>query len=121
MAEHGLNIAVDTALIAYGLMAVIAMLCAVMIRVIVVVLASAQDKAKAKMAAAASVPTPVLVSVTPQRDHNAEIAAAIGAAVFAVLGAHRLVYIGEAKPSFGWTSELRTRLHTSHTPRQGGR
>jgi len=119
MAEPSLNIAIETALIAYGLMAVIAMLCAVMIRVIVVVLASAQDKAKAK--AAAGAPTPVLVSVTPQRDQNAEIAAAIGAAVFAVLGAHRLVYIGDARQTASWTGELRSRLHTSHTPRQGGR
>jgi hypothetical protein len=121
MAEPTLNTAIDTALIAYGLMAVIAMLCAVMIRVIVVVLASAQDKAKAKAAAAAGAPTPVLVSVTPQRDQNAEIAAAIGAAVFAVLGAHRLVYIGDARQTASWTGELRSRLHTSHTPRQGGR
>ncbi len=119
MAEPGVNIAIETALIAYGLMAVIAILCAVMIRVIVVVLASAQDKAKAK--AAASAPVPVLVSVTPQRDQNAEIAAAIGAAVFAVLGAHRLVFIGEARQTASWTGALRSRLHTSHTPRQGGR
>jgi hypothetical protein len=75
---------------------------------------AAQSKKKAP-------PTPVVVSVTPARDESAEIAAAIGAAVFAVLGAHRLVYIGEARPGFGWTSEIRTRLHTSHAPRLGNR
>jgi hypothetical protein len=74
-----------------------------------------QDRTAEKAKAAA--PTPVVVSVTPLRDENAEIAAAIAAAVYTVLGAHRLVYIGEAKPAFSWTGEIRSRLHTSHTPR----
>lgn len=111
MTDSALNLAIHTALFAYGLMAVIAVLSALMIRAIVVILAKTQAKK------AAPLPTPVMVSVTPARDENAAIAAAIGAAVFAMLGAHRLVYIGEAKPGFGWTTEIRTRQHTSHTPR----
>lgn len=116
MAEMTLSDIISMAFFGYGMMIVIALLCALLIRGIVVGLASVQDRSKAKAAAAAG-PTPVVVSVTPLRDENAEIAAAIAAAVYAVLGAHRLVYIGEATPTFGWTGEIRTRLHTSHTPR----
>lgn len=63
--------------------------------------------------------TPVSVSVLPERDQYAEHAAVIGAAVFAVLGAHRLIRIGEApgRTAAGWTSQIRSRLHTSHAPR----
>lgn len=117
MTESVFNQALQGAVFAYILLIIIAAIVAVVIRGIVLALATAQERAKAK----AGAPTPVIVSVTPMRNENAEIAAAIGAAVFTVLGAHRLVYIGEAKPTFGWTGEIRTRLHTSHTPRQGGR
>lgn len=102
-------------LFAYLLMGVVSLVCAGLIRFIVVILAAGKSKQAAKQTA--SVAAPVIVSVTPGRDQNAEIAAAIGAAVFAVLGAHRLVFIGEARPGFGWATEMRTRLHTSHTPR----
>ena len=63
--------------------------------------------------------TPVSVSVMPERDQYAEHAAVIGAAVFAMLGAHRLVRIGEApgRGAAGWTAQIRSRLHTSHAPR----
>jgi hypothetical protein len=103
--------ALSKSIFSYVLMAVIATLVAVLIRGIVMLLAQAQTRA------AKEGPTPVVVSVTPGRDENREIAAAIAAAVYAVLGAHRLVYIGEARPGFTWTSEIRSRLHTSHTPR----
>ena len=104
------------ALFAFVLMGLVSMLCAALIRAIVMILAAGKGKQLAKAAAAAAA-TPVTVSVTPARDQNKEIAAAIAAAVYAVLGAHRLVYIGEARPAVGWTSEIRTRLHTSHSPR----
>ena len=65
--------------------------------------------------------TPVVFSMMPDRDVNAEHAAVIAAAVYTVLGAHRLVYVGEARRAAGWASDLRSRLHTSHSPRQGGR
>lgn len=109
MTETALNQAINEAIFSYVLMAVIAALTAVFIRGIVIALAAGKKKAAA--------PTPVVVSVTPARDESAEIAAAIGAAVFTVLGAHRLVYIGEAQRGFTWTSQIRSRLHTSHTPR----
>jgi hypothetical protein len=114
MTELSVGATIQTAIFAYGMMAVVAMLCALLIRGIVVALASAQERTKAK---AAALPTPVIVSVSPLRDENAEIAAAIAAAVHAVIGAHRLIRIGEARPAYTWTSEIRSRLHTSHTPR----
>lgn len=110
MNETAFDLALNKAVFGYVMMAVIAILAAAFIRLIVVALAQTAKKT-------AVAPTPVLVSVTPARDEGAEVAAAIAAAVYAMLGAHRLVYIGEAKPGFGWTSEIRTRLHTSHTPR----
>lgn len=110
MTETVLDKAINEAIFSYVLMAVIAMLTAIAIRGIVMVLAAGKNKA------AAAAPTPVVVSVTPARDENAAIAAAIGAAVYTVLGAHRLVYLGEAQRGFTWTSEIRSRLHTSHTP-----
>ena len=63
--------------------------------------------------------TPVSISVVPERDQYAEHAAVIGAAVFAMLGTHRLVHIREApqRTAAGWTSQIRSRLHTSHAPR----
>lgn len=114
--EQGGNIFLY-ALFAFVLTGIVSMLCAVLIRGIVVGLAFGKARQEAKAAAA----TPVVISVTPARDESKEIAAAIAAAVFTVLGAHRLVFIGEARPTFTWTSELRTRLHTSHAPRLGGR
>lgn len=96
---------------AFGLMTVIALLCAVLIRVIVMVLARTQD---ARATAAA---TPVSISVTPARDETAAHVAAVAAAVYAVIGAHRLVHIGEAGRSPVWSSLGRTQHQTSHTPR----
>ncbi len=115
MNETLFNQALEGAVFAYVLLIIIAAIVALVIRGIVVGLATIQDRAVEK--AKATAPTPVVVSVTPLRDENAEIAAAIAAAVYTVLGAHRLVYIGEARPAFSWTSEIRSRLHTSHTPR----
>ncbi len=109
MTDSLVDLAIGKAAFSFGLMAVIAMLTAVMIRAVVGALASARKKQV--------VATPVVVSVTPARDESAAVAAAIAAAVYTMLGAHRLVYLGEARPGFGWTSEIRTRLHTSHTPR----
>jgi hypothetical protein len=65
--------------------------------------------------------TPVAVSVMPERDVNAEHAAVIAAAIYAMLGVRRIVRIGEARPTAGWTSQVRARLHTSHAPRTARR
>ena len=55
--------------------------------------------------------TPVAVSLMPERDVNAEHAAVIAAAIYAMI-----VQIAPAAPR-GWTAPVRTRLHTSHAPR----
>ena len=39
--------------------------------------------------------------------------AAISAAVYSTLGAHRIVYVG-ASPGTNWTTEMRSQHHTSH-------
>lgn len=62
--------------------------------------------------------TPVAVSIMPAQDKNAEHAVVIAAAIYAMLGARRIVHIGEARPAAGWTAEFRARLHASHAPRQ---
>lgn len=103
--------AVGMSAFAFGLMTVIALLCAVLIRVIVAGLARAQS------ARAAAAPTPVSVSVTEARDETAAHVAAVAAAVYAVVGAHRLVRIGEPGRSPIWSTLGRTQHQTSHTPR----
>jgi hypothetical protein len=62
--------------------------------------------------------TPVAVSVMPARDVNAEHAAVIAAAIYAVLGARRrIVHIGEARPAPGWPLRAQTRPAPSRAPR----
>ena len=103
---------VQTSIFAYLLMAVVAMLAAVMVRRIVIILQRAQQRRKAEVA-----PTPVSISVAPAVDETA----AHVAAVYAVLGAHRLVHIGEAAPGAAWTATGRLAHHASHMPRRTGR
>ncbi len=108
-----LNGAIYMSLFAYGMMIVIAGLSALLIRTIVVVLARAGD-ARNRAAAAA---TPVSVSVTPARDETAAHVAAVAAAVYAIIGAHRLVHIGEASRGSVWATLGRSQHQTSHAPR----
>ncbi len=105
--------AIGMSAFAFGLMTVIALLCSVLIRVIVAVLARAQSA----RAQATGAPTPVSVSVTEARDETAAHVAAVAAAVYAVIGAHRLVRIGEPGRSPIWSTLGRTQHQTSHTPR----
>lgn len=50
----------------------------------------------------------------PETEQDAALIAAITAAVYATIGAHRIVFIGESVPGSSWTSEMRTRHHASH-------
>ena len=62
--------------------------------------------------------TPVAVSLMPERDINAEHAAVIAAAIYAVLGVRRrIVHIGEARHSPGWALRAQTRPAPSRVPR----
>lgn len=104
---------ITLALFAFGLMIVIAGLASLLIRGIVSVLA--RSKAKAPP------PTPVSISVEPAVDETAAHVAAIAAAIYAVLGAHRLVHIHEVPRGPGWTATGRLAHHTSHAPRRTSR
>jgi hypothetical protein len=105
-----------TSIFAYVLMAVVAMLAAVMVRGIVIVLQRAQQRRRVEAG-----PTPVSISVAPAVEETAAHVAAVAAAVFAVLGAHRLVRVGEAAPAPSWTTAGRAAHHLSHAPRRTGR
>jgi|APTNR8051073442_1049403.scaffolds.fasta_scaffold02365_5 hypothetical protein len=100
----------------YGAVMIVSALCAGLIWAVVYVLDHLHHRRQA-----AAVATPVQITVAPeppQVDEKARIAAVIGAAVYAVLGAHRLVYIGESRPNVGWSTTGRTIHQTSHMPRR---
>jgi hypothetical protein len=104
------------ALMGYGLTIVVAMAAAGVIWLIVFTLETLQKK---KQVAAA--PTAVQVAVAPEPekvDETARHVAAVAAAVYATLGAARLVYIGEGAHSPTWTSTGRTIHQTSHMPKR---
>ena len=63
------------------------MLAAVMVQGIVIALERMQQRRRAGVA-----PTPVSISVAPAVDETAAHVAAVAAAVYATLGAHRLVH-----------------------------
>ncbi|HRD67236.1 MAG TPA: OadG family protein [Candidatus Competibacter sp.] len=106
--------AIGDIFVIYGIVIVVSMLVALVIRGIVIVLSrqAAQPETKAP---AKPVPTPAAqpaIAGIPQ-----EHLAVITAAVAAMMGAHRVVHIEMASRGFGWTAEARTVHHTSHAPR----
>ncbi|MBL8248689.1 MAG: hypothetical protein JNK95_10060 [Candidatus Competibacter sp.] len=107
--------AIGDMFVIYGIVIVISMLVAAVIRGIVIVLSrqAEQEAAKAPVKPA-PVARPAIVAVggVPQ-EHLAVIAAAVGA----MMGAHRIVHIEVPDRGFGWTAEARTVHHTSHAPR----
>jgi hypothetical protein len=64
------------------------------------------------IAAASSAPAPTHATSPPPED-----IVAIAAAVYAVLGAHRIVHLELAGPSPTWAVEGRLMQQSSHTPR----
>jgi len=105
--------AIGDMLVIYGIVIIISMLVAVVIRGIVLVLSrqAERDAAKAPAKPAPVAQPAAIASGVPQ-----EHLAAIVAAVAAMLGAHRIVHIETANRGYGWTAEARTVHHTSHTP-----
>jgi hypothetical protein len=104
------------AAVAYGLTIAVAMAAAGLIWLIVMTLEAMKKKEKA-----ATAPTSVQIAVAPepeQVDETARHVAAVAAAVYATLGAARLVYIGEGAHSPAWTSTGRTIHQTSHMPKR---
>lgn len=102
-----------TGLYAFALMAVIAMLCACLIKLIVGVLARSTKAAPAvaspRQAAAAS-------AALPAAGTTEDLAIIIAAACHAAIGAHRIVYVAETNRAANWTTEMRARHHQSHLP-----
>jgi hypothetical protein len=89
----------------YGLAIVVSMAVAVVIKVIVVVLNAFERKPEAAPKAA---PAPA-----PAFDLMADHIAAISAAVYAVIGAHRIIHIEEQRHA-EWVVEGRLAHHASH-------
>ena len=105
--------AIGDMFVIYGIVIVVSMLVALVIRGIVIVLSrqAEKDAAKAPAKAAPVAPRPILTGI-PQ-----EHIAVISAAVAAMLGSHRVVRIETPDRGFGWTAEARSSHHTSHAPR----
>ena len=108
---------------AYGLTIVVAVLTAGMIWAVVRVLDHLHHRreAAAKVAKVAKAIAPVQVSVAPQQsavDETAHHVAAVAAAVYAILGAHRLVYVGDAARAHTWSATGRNIHHFSHSPKR---
>ena len=106
--------AVRDMLVIYGIVIVVSMLVAAVIRGIVIVLSRQAAQAEAK---APAKPTPVVVAQPAITGIPQEHLAVITAAVAAMMGTHRIVHIEMASRGFGWTAEARTVHHTSHAPR----
>ncbi|MDC7788968.1 hypothetical protein PQJ75_26100 [Rhodoplanes sp. TEM] len=68
------------------------------------------------VAHAPAVPAPAPAGPILGPGVGADDLAVIAAIAAAAFGAHRVVYIGEARPGSGWTSQIRTRHHASHAP-----
>ncbi len=89
----------------YALAIVISMAVAVMIKLIVLAVAVSRTDAEPAM------PQPrQAAGAAPPQQH----VAAIAAAIYACLGAHRIVHIEERSRNRAWTSEGRTAHHVSH-------
>ena len=89
----------------YALAIAISMAVAVMIKLIVVAV-SAGRRAQPTQAA----PERAASTAGPPEEH----VAAIAAAVYAFLGAHRIVHIEERSRNRAWAAEGRTAHHVSH-------
>jgi hypothetical protein len=92
----------------YGLAIVVSMVIAVVIKFIVVGLNALERKPAATPNAAAPLPAPSF-------DVGADHVAAITAAVYAMIGAHRIVHIEGTHRGAEWVVEGRLAHHDSHT------
>ena len=103
--------AIGDMFVIYGIVIIISMLVAVVIRGIVWILSRQAAQAEAKAPAKLAVSQPVIAGI-PQ-EHLAVIAAAVAA----MMGAHRIVRIDAPGRGYSWTAEARSVHHTSHAPR----
>ena len=110
-----LSSSLTTAIYSYALMAVIAVLCAGLIKLIVGALARTSKTAPA-VAVPRPSPKPVVPVAPPAADTSDDLAIIIAAACHAAIGAHRIVYVAETHRAANWTTEVRARHHQSHLP-----
>ena len=89
----------------YGIAIVIAMLVAVLIKVMVFLTGRLEQRTAAKAVPQGEV-CPVFLGI-PEED-----VAALSAAIFAVIGPHHILHI--SAPSHAWSSQGRSAQHTSH-------
>ena len=104
--------AIGDMFVIYGIVIVVSMLVAVIIRGIIWVLSRQAAQAEAKAPAKPAPAMQPAVTGIPQ-----EHLAVITAAVAAMMGAHRIVHIATPDRGYSWTAEARTVHHTSHAPR----
>ncbi len=93
----------------YGLAIIVALGIAAVIKVIVMVLSAFEPKPATAAKPAAAAPE------APALDVEADHVAAIAAAVYALIGAHRIVHIEKERRHGEWAVEGRIAHHTSHT------
>lgn len=96
----------------YGLAIVISIVVAIVIKGIVAALSLTGRTAPPAAAQLVSKSAP-----GPAVDQAQDDIAAIAAAVYAVMGAHRIVRIQDARRSHAWEAEGRIVHQTSHAPR----
>jgi hypothetical protein len=92
----------------YGLAIVVSLAIAVVIKLIVVVLNALERKPAAARAATAPPPVPTF-------DVGADHVAAISAAVYVMIGSHRIVHIEDTRRGGEWVVEGRLAHHGSHS------
>lgn len=92
-----------------GLAIVVSMLIATVIKIIVVALNAIENRRAPPQAEAAA------LAAVPAFDVNADHVAAIAAAVYAAIGAHRILHIEDKRRHGEWVVEGRLAHHTSHT------
>ncbi len=121
MEEFGVGDALTQAFLGYVLTIVVALATAGVVALIVRTLEGMQARKAAKLPVA---PAAVSVAVAPEQDQLDETArhvAAIAAAVYAVVGAHRLVHIAEVGAQPGWRTAGRLLHQSSHTIRRSAK
>lgn len=101
------SVAAIKALQIYGIVIVVSMLVAFLIKVLVTITGKVKPAEKAEDA-------PPLVANPPAEVISGEVIAAISSAITVVTGPHRILHIAESKRS--WSSQGRVAQH-SHQPR----
>ena len=93
----------------YALTIVISMLAALLIKLIVVSIAKSEERRKRS-----SMKVPAVEQPVPSSGVDPRHVAAISAAVYSVLGSHRIVHIADSRRTPSWAAEGKRQLQSSH-------